>query len=98
MKLHRLPKLLGEMGDFWRPRLLVPSQRAGRAKPPAKKPKDRDRLKLIDHPGGLNSPYQDVCFSATCYGCGKVWISAIRAIPNNAERDGKSVYLCGNCR
>ena len=38
------------------------------------------------------------CYSATCVECGRVWISAIRPIRDNAIRNGVNVYLCGNCR
>lgn len=96
MRLHRLPKLLAEMGEFTWPRSLVPSERRGKAKPPAVKPKARKRPKLIDHPGP--TPYQHTCYSATCAECGRVWLSAIRPIRNNATRNDVKVYLCGKCR
>lgn len=94
MKLHRLPKLFAEMGDFCRPRSLVPSTRKGKGQAPAKKPKERKRPKLIDQPGQKEHLYQPTCFSAVCAECGKVWISAIRPIKANAIRDGRKIYLC----
>jgi len=98
VKLHRLPKLFAAMGEFSRPRVLVPSTRKGRGQAPAKDPKRRDRLKLVGQPGSKEHQYQHTCFSATCFECGKVWISAIRPIADNARREGRSVYICGNCR
>jgi hypothetical protein len=98
VKLHRWPKLLAEMGSFTRPRSLVPSTRKGRGQAPARDPKKRDRLKLVGQPGNKEHQYQHTCFSATCFNCGSVWLSAIKPIADNARRDGKPVYLCGKCR
>jgi predicted SprT family Zn-dependent metalloprotease len=77
----------------------------------AHKQKKREEMKKLlqqvkdgIHPYGRRwssrwgSPYQDVCFSQTCHECGRVWISAVRAIKPNARRGGRRVYICGNCR
>ena len=98
MKLHRLPKLFAEMGEFCRPRVLVPSERQGKGRPPAQLPKQKKRLKLVDQPGQKEHSGQDLCFSAVCVECGKVWLSAIRPIKSNARREGHDVYLCDKCR
>lgn len=99
MKLHRYPKMLGEMGNYMLvfPRSLVPSTRKGKGQEPGKV-KDRKRLKLIDQPGHKEHFGQDLCYSATCCQCGKVWISAIRPIKPNTRRDGRAAYLCDFCR
>lgn len=99
MRLRRLPRLLAEMGSFWNPTpRLVPSTRKGRGQPPTARPKERKRLKLVDQPGQMAHLYQHTCFSATCTECGKVWLSAIRPIADNAVREGRKVYLCDFCR
>jgi hypothetical protein len=65
-----------------------------------RKARGRERAKAALRRGSEygDPPRRMTCYSATCFECGKVWLSAIRPIKANAERDGRRVYLCGNCR
>ena len=45
----------------------------------------------------------DTCWSNTCLRCGRVYVSAVGAIPNNYRRDGRhykwpDAYICWTCR
>src|SRR5262249_11544293 len=61
-----------------------------------------DQIENGEHPYGKKGPLrtrpEHCCWSQTCIECGKVWLSAIKAIKPNAYRKGKRVYICGICR